>query len=34
MILSGKSIRDRNIFTPFSERDRFNGMSFGLSYAG
>lgn len=34
MILSGKSIRERGIFTPFSEKDRFNGMSFGLSYAG
>lgn len=34
MILSGQSIRERGIFTPFHERTVFNGMSFGLSYAG
>lgn len=34
MILSGQSIRERGIFTPFSERTVFNGMSYGLSYAG
>ncbi|CAA2141505.1 dCTP deaminase [Hyphomicrobium sp. ghe19] len=33
-ILSGPSIRERNIFKPFSERQKFNGMSYGLSYAG
>lgn len=34
MILSGQSIRDRNIFEPFSERQKFNGMSFGVGPAG
>ena len=34
MILSGQSIRKRGIFTPFSERTRHNGMSYGLSMAG
>lgn len=34
MILSGQSIRERGIFTPFHERTVFNGMSYGLSYAG
>lgn len=33
-VLSGPSIKARNIFEPFSERQRFNGMSYGLSYAG
>jgi len=34
MILSGQSIRKRGIFTPFSERTKHNGMSYGLSMAG
>lgn len=34
MILSGQSIRERGIFTPFHERTVFDGMSYGLSYAG
>ena len=34
MILSGQSIRKRCIFTPFCERTRQNGMSYGLSAAG
>lgn len=34
MILSGQSIRERGIFTPFHERTRFNGMTFGLGPAG
>lgn len=34
MILSGQSIRKRGIFTPFCERSKQNGMSFGLSVAG
>jgi len=34
MILSGQSIRKRGIFTPFNERTKHNGMSYGLSMAG
>lgn len=34
MILSGQSIKDRNIFMPFSERAKFNGMSYGVGPAG
>lgn len=34
MILSGQSIRERGIFTPFSERAKQRGMSYGLSQAG
>lgn len=34
MILSGNEIRKRNIFTPFSERTRYNGMTYGLGPAG
>ena len=34
MILSGQSIRKRGIFTPFHERTKHNGMSYGLSMAG
>lgn len=34
MILSGQSIRERGIFTPFSEKGKQNGMSYGLSSAG
>lgn len=34
MILSGQSIRARGIFTPFSERSKQRGMSYGLSQAG
>ena len=33
-ILSGQSIRKRGIFTPFSEKAKQNGMSYGLSQAG
>lgn len=33
-ILSGQTIRSLGIFTPFNERTVFNGMSYGLSYAG
>lgn len=34
MILSAQSIRKRGIFTPFSERTKEFGMSYGLSSAG
>jgi len=34
MILSGQSIRARGIFTPFVEKARQRGMSYGLSQAG
>lgn len=34
MILSGQTIRKRGIFTPFHERTRFLGMTFGLGPAG
>jgi len=34
MILSGQSIRRRGIFTPFHERTREHGMTFGLGPAG
>lgn len=34
MILSGQSIRERDIFEPFSERTQFQGFSYGLSPAG
>jgi dCTP deaminase len=34
MILSGQSIRARQIFEPFSERAKFNGMSYGVGPAG
>lgn len=34
MILSAQSIRARGILTPFHERTRHNGMTFGLSPAG
>jgi len=34
MILPGQLIRSRGIFTPFCERQVFNGMSYGLSCAG
>ena len=34
MILSGQSIRKRGIFTPFCEKSRQNGMSYGLSACG
>jgi len=33
MILSGQSIRKRGIFTPFSERTKVNGTSYGLGPA-
>lgn len=33
-ILSGTSIRERGIFTPFAERTRYNGLTYGLSPAG
>lgn len=33
-VLSGQSIRRLNIFEPFSEKARYNGMSYGLSYCG
>jgi hypothetical protein len=31
MILPGQSIRMRGIFTPFSERGVYHGLSYGLS---
>ena len=34
MILSAQTIRKRGIFTPFSERTKAFGMSYGLSAAG
>ena len=34
MILSGQSIRKRGIFTPFCERTKLYGMSYGLGPAG
>jgi|SRR4051794_31486883 dCTP deaminase len=34
MILPGQSIRMRGIFTPFSERGVYHGLSYGLSCAG
>lgn len=34
MILSGQSIRKRGIFTPFHERTKAAGMTFGLGPAG
>lgn len=34
MILSGQTIRALGIFTPFCERSKQNGMSYGLSAAG
>ena len=34
MILSGQSIRERGIFTPFNEKSKQSGMSYGLSAAG
>lgn len=34
MILSGESIRARNIFSPFSERTKHAGMTFGIGPAG
>jgi dCTP deaminase len=34
MILSGQTIRKKGIFTPFRERTKRNGMSYGLSMAG
>lgn len=34
MILSGTSIRERGIFTPFAERTRYNGLTYGLGPAG
>jgi dCTP deaminase len=34
MILSGQSIRKRGIISPFSERQKFAGMSYGLGPAG
>lgn len=34
MILSAQSIRARRIFTPFAERTRFNGVTYGLGPAG
>ena len=34
MILSGQSIRRRGIFTPFSERTKHRGMTYGLGPAG
>lgn len=34
MILSAQTIRQRGIFSPFHERTRHNGMSYGLSSAG
>lgn len=34
MILSGQSIRKRGIFTPFHERTKSHGMTFGLGPAG
>lgn len=34
MVLSGQTIRERGIITPFSERTVFQGMTFGLGPAG
>ncbi len=34
MILSGVSIRERGIFYPFSERTKYNGLTYGLGPAG
>ena len=34
MILSGQSIRRRGVFTPFSERTKYAGMTYGLGPAG
>lgn len=34
MILSAQSIRKRGIFTPFSERTKFKGVTYGLGPAG
>lgn len=34
MILSAQSIRKRNIISPFNERTKFNGMTYGLGPAG
>ena len=34
MILSGQSIRKRGIFTPFHERSKAHGMTFGVGPAG
>lgn len=34
VLLSGQSIRKRGVFTPFSERAKFRGMSYGLGPAG
>ena len=34
MILSGQSIRRRGIFTPFHERTKFLGMTFGVGPSG
>jgi dCTP deaminase len=34
MILSGSSIRARGIFTPFAERTKFLGMTYGVGPAG
>jgi dCTP deaminase len=34
MILSGQSIRNRGIFTPFEERTKAFGMSYGVGPAG
>lgn len=33
-ILSGQTIREKGIMEPFSERQRYNGMSFGVGPAG
>lgn len=33
-VLSGQSIRKRGIFTPFSERTRHEGMTYGVGPAG
>lgn len=34
MILSGEVIREKNIVSPFRERTRHNGVTYGMSYAG
>jgi len=34
MILSGQTIKARGIFEPFSDRAKFNGMSYGVGPAG
>lgn len=34
MVLSGQSIRKRGIFTPFSERSKCKGLTYGLGPAG